>query len=41
MEPLELVRKMGDVFDSLGIPWVLGGSMVKSRIASGETSWAF
>ena len=34
MEPLELVGFMGRIFDSLDVPWVLGGSMASS--ISGE-----
>ena len=30
MEPLELVGLMGRIFDSLDVPWVLGGSMASS-----------
>ncbi len=30
MEPLELVGLMGRIFDSIDVPWVLGGSMASS-----------
>ncbi len=32
MTPLELVGKIGAIFDQLGVPWVLGGSVAGSLV---------